>query len=88
MEKSRYAKVIEGEEVRGDDPIEYFLPMGIRSTFRVPGRELMAIEVAKMKKISGEGKKGGRKGVVSAIRQKRANRGSIDIKQKERGGVG
>ena len=26
MEKSRYAWVIEGEEVRGDDSIEYFLP--------------------------------------------------------------
>ena len=33
MEKSRYVRVIEGEEVRGDDPIKYFLPMRIGSTF-------------------------------------------------------
>ena len=26
MEKCRYVRVIEGEEVRGDGPIEYFLP--------------------------------------------------------------
>ena len=25
MEKSRYVRVIEGEEVRRDDPIEYFV---------------------------------------------------------------
>ena len=31
MEKSRYARVI--EEVRRDDPTEYFLSMGIGSTF-------------------------------------------------------
>ena len=29
-------RVIEGEEVRGDDPIEYFLPTGVGSTFGVP----------------------------------------------------
>ena len=28
MEKSRYVRVIEGEEVRRDDPIKYFLPTG------------------------------------------------------------
>ena len=28
MEKSRYVQVIEGEEVRRDDPFEYFLPTG------------------------------------------------------------
>ena len=30
MEKSRYVRVefIEGEKVRGDDPVEYFLPTG------------------------------------------------------------
>ena len=33
MEKSRYVRFIEEEEVRRDDPIKYFLPMGVRSTF-------------------------------------------------------
>ena len=33
MEKNKYVGVI--EEVRGDDPIEYFLPTRARSNFRV-----------------------------------------------------
>ena len=33
MEKSWRVKVIEGNEVRGNDPIEYFLPTGVGSTF-------------------------------------------------------
>ena len=33
MEKSRYVRVIEGKEIRGNDPIEYFLPTGVRSIF-------------------------------------------------------
>ena len=32
MEKSGCARVIEGEEVRRDDPVEYFLPAGVGST--------------------------------------------------------
>ena len=32
MEKGGCDRVIEGEEVRGDDPIEYFLPTGVGST--------------------------------------------------------
>ena len=32
MEKSRYVRVIEAKEVRRDDPIEYFLSMGVGST--------------------------------------------------------
>ena len=28
MEKSGCVKVIKGEEVRGDDPVEYLLPVG------------------------------------------------------------
>ena len=31
MEKSRYVRVI--EEVREDDPVKYFLPTGVGSTF-------------------------------------------------------
>ena len=41
----------------------------------------MAIEVLQNDKISG-----GRKGVGSAIRRRKANRGSINIKKTERGG--
>ena len=33
MEKDGCVRVIEGEEVRRDDPIEYFLPMGVGSSF-------------------------------------------------------
>ena len=33
MEKSRYVRIIERKGVRGDDPVEHFLPMGVRSTF-------------------------------------------------------
>ena len=33
IKKSRYVKVIEGEEVREDEPIECFLPTGVVSTF-------------------------------------------------------
>ena len=31
MEKGGCVKVIEGEEVRGDDPVEYFLSEGVGS---------------------------------------------------------
>ena len=47
----------------------------------------MAIEVPQNEEISGVGKNGGRKGFGSAIRRRRANRESINIKEKERGGV-
>ena len=33
VEKGRYVTVIEGEEVRRNDPVEYFLPTGVGSTF-------------------------------------------------------
>ena len=33
MKKSMYVRVIEGEEVRGDDPIECFLPTGVGNIF-------------------------------------------------------
>ena len=32
MEKGGCVRIIEGEEVRGDDPVEYFLPAGVGST--------------------------------------------------------
>ena len=32
METGGCVRVIEGEEVRGDDPVEYFLPAGVGST--------------------------------------------------------
>ena len=47
----------------------------------------MAIEVPRNEEISGAGKNGGRKGVGSAIRWVGANRGSIHIKKRQRGGV-
>ena len=61
MEKSRYFGVFENEEVRRDDPIEYFLPTGVGSTFWVP-EGVMAMEVSQNEEISGGGKDGRRKG--------------------------
>ena len=64
MEKGGCVRVIEGEEVRGDDPVEYFLPAGVGSTSSVP-KGVMAIEVSQNEGISGGGKNGGRKGIGS-----------------------
>ena len=41
----------------------------------------MAIEVPQNEEISEEDKNGGRKGVGSAIRRRRTNRGSVHIKK-------
>ena len=41
----------------------------------------MAIEVPQNEEISGEGKNEEKKAVDSAIRRRRANRGSINIKE-------
>ena len=62
----------EGEEVRGDDPVEYFL-------FAVVGS--MAVEVPQNEEISGIGKNGGRKGVGSAISRRRVTREGVHIKK-------
>ena len=56
MKKSRYVKVIEGKEVREDDPIECFLPTGVGSTFRVI-EGVMAIKVSQNKEVFGGRKK-------------------------------
>ena len=47
----------------------------------------MAIEVIQNEEIFGKGKNGRRKGVDSDICQPRANRESINIKERERVGV-
>ena len=47
----------------------------------------MAIEVPQNEEISRGGKNGVKKGIGSAIRRRRANRGSINIKKRDRGGV-
>ena len=86
MEKSRYVRVIEVEEVRKDKLIKYFLPIGVRSTFWVQ-EGWMAIEVPQNEEISGGGINVGKKGIGSAVSWRRANRGSINIKEWERGGV-
>ena len=79
MEKGWCVRVIEGKEVRGDDPVEYFLPAGVGSTFWVPKR-VIAIEVPQNEKISGGGKNWGREGVGSAIRWGGANRGAYTLR--------
>ena len=47
----------------------------------------MAVEVSQNEEISGGGNDGWRKGVGSAIRRRIANRGSINIKEWQRGEV-
>ena len=76
MEKGGCVRVIEGEEIRRDDPVKYFLPAGVGSTSCVP-EGVMAIEVPQNEEISG----GGGEGIVSAIRLGGANRGGIHIKK-------
>ena len=44
----------------------------------------MAIEVPQNEEISGGRKNGGRKGVGSVIRRRGVNRGSVNIKKRER----
>ena len=76
---------MEGEEIRRNDPVEYFLPMGRKYLFCPRG--VMAIEVPKNEEISG-GENGAREGVGSAIHWGGENRGgSIHIKIRERGVV-
>ena len=43
----------------------------------------MVVEVPQNEEISGEGNNGGRERVDSAIRRRRANRGSINIKERK-----
>ena len=75
-----------GREGQRRWPNEYFFPTAVGSTFWVP-KGVMAIEVLQNNEISGGGKNGERKEVGSAIRWKRANRLSINIKEWERGVV-
>ena len=60
MKKGGCVRVIEGEEVKGNDPVEHFLPASVESTSWVP-EGVMAIEVPKNEEISGGEKNGGRK---------------------------
>ena len=79
MEKGGCVRVIEGEEVRRDETVKYFLPAGVGSTSRVP-EGVMAIEVSQNEEISGERKNGGRKEIGSAIRWGDANRGVYTLR--------
>ena len=49
IDKNRCVRVIEGKEVRGDNPIEHFVPTGAKSTFLVP-KGVIAVEVPQNKK--------------------------------------
>ena len=73
-------RVIEGEEVKRDDLFKYFLPAGVKSTSSVL-EGVMPIEVPQNEEISEGKKNGGRKGVGSAIRRKKANKGKVHIKK-------
>ena len=55
-------------------------PMGFGSTFLV-SEEVMGIEVSQNEEISGGWKNGARKGFGFAICLRRADRGSINIKE-------
>ena len=56
MEKGGCVRVIEGEEFRRDDSVEYFLLMGVGSTSGVP-EGVIAVEVLQNEEISGGGEK-------------------------------
>ena len=81
MDRGGCVRVIEGEEVRRDDPVEYFLATAVGITSGVP-EGVMAVEVPKNEEISGGGKDGGRKGVSFAIRWGEANRGAYTLRKK------
>ena len=80
------SRSLRGKEVREDDPIEYFFPTGVGSTFKIP-EGVMAIEVTQNEEIYGGGENGGKKGVGSAICRRRANEGSTNVEKRKRGGV-
>ena len=79
MEKGGCVRVIEGEGVRGDDPVECFFPAGVGSNSCVP-KGVIVIEVPQNEEISGGGKNGGRKGIGSAIRWGGANSGAYTLR--------
>ena len=87
MEKGRYVTVIEGEEVRRNDPIEYFLPTRVGSTLCVPER-MLAIEFPQDEEIF-EGRKEWRektnrfcypseKSKWEKLKQEKSERGGVD----------
>ena len=79
MEKSRYVRVVDGKEVRRNDPVEYFLPTELGSTSLVP-EGVMAIEVSQMKRFLEEKKiEGAKKSVLPSDKEKRI--GGIHIKK-------
>ena len=55
MEKGGFVRVIEGEEVRGDDPVKYFLPTEVGSTSWVP-EEWWQSKSPRMKRFLEEGR--------------------------------
>ena len=61
--------------------------IGFLDTNKVNVMGVIAIEVPQNEEICGGVKDGGRKGVSSAISPRRTNRGSINIKERERGEV-
>ena len=83
MEKDGCVRVIEGEEVRRNDPVEYFLLARVRSTSGVP-EGLIAIEVPQNEEISGGEKNEGRKRFGSAIYWGGANRGAYTLRKKSK----
>ena len=84
MKKSWHVRFIEGKEIR--EISQSNTPHGVRSTFRVP-EAIMAVEVVQNEEVSGEWENEGEKRVGSAICQRRANKGSINIRERKRGRV-
>ena len=73
MEKGGCVRVIEGEEVRRDDPVEYFLPAGVPEG-------VMAIEVSQNEEISGGGKMEKEKeSVLPSVEEERIRGGGVHI---------
>ena len=70
-----HVRVMKGNKVRGDDPIKYFLPMGVRTTHFLPTgvpEGVMAIEVLQNEEISGGRRnRGGKESALLSVEKER-----------------
>ena len=75
MGKGGCVRVVEAEEVRGNDPVEYFLLTGVGSTSGVP-EGVMAVEDPRMKRFLEVGRMEGEKeSVLPSVGEERIGGG-------------
>ena len=85
MEKSKYARIIEGRRSEEMTQSNTSTPRGSEVPFESQSRRVMAVKVPQNEEICEGGKDGESKGVGSALSRRRANRGSLNIKKSELG---